>query len=266
MRIKLKKRYLLILALMSILFYLFWGPLFPWNPIKIGYKKIISSKATIYITDMTEKDSMVYRINEVIQEEEKFHDLKYVDNFKIIILNKDSNMRRYLPWLKGSGYSVSLSPANLIYIGPTARKSPSGIAPYLKHELSHLLIDQNTSFKKAMMIHEQGWLAEGIAEYFSGRSFYSKNELIKIIKRNNLSVKDLHEKNPLNMSLPELKLNYSYYRYFIEFLIDTYGIKKLQRYLKKYITNPETYKKLFVDVYRIDLNEILYNFNSSLNE
>ena len=76
----------LLLVLVIIISYLFWGPLFPWNPIKIGYKKLTSSKATIYINHITERDSVVYRINEIILEEEKFHDLKYVDDFKIIIL------------------------------------------------------------------------------------------------------------------------------------------------------------------------------------
>ena len=96
---------------------------------KIGYTKISSSKATIYIAEMTERDSVVYRIDALIEEEEKFFDLKFVEKFKIIILNKDSHMKRYLPWLKGSGYSVSLSLANLIYIGPTARRLP--MARYL---------------------------------------------------------------------------------------------------------------------------------------
>jgi len=45
--------------------------------------------ATIYISDITEKDSVVYRINWDNMEEEKFHDLKYVDDFKIIVLNKE---------------------------------------------------------------------------------------------------------------------------------------------------------------------------------
>ena len=98
--------------LTGLVFYLFWGPLFPWNPIKIGYEKIDLSKGTVYINELTEKDSVVYRLDEILLEEEKFHDLKYVDNFKIIVLNKDSNMKRYLPWLKGSGYSVSLSLIN----------------------------------------------------------------------------------------------------------------------------------------------------------
>ena len=265
MSVKTKIIYLvLVLTLVFFLFYLFWGPLFPWNPVKIGYTKLNSSKATIYINDITERDSVVYRINEIILEEEKFHDLACVDDFKIIILNKESNMKRYLPWLKGSGYSVSLSIADVIYIGPTARKSPAGLEPYLKHELSHLLIDQNTTFKKALEIHKQGWLAEGIAEYFSGHSFYSKSEFLQLNKLNNLDFTSLYEKSPLDMSIKELKFKYTYYRFFIEFLVENYGIKKLQEYLREYINNPQVYKKLFLEVYDSDLDALLKKFNSIL--
>ena len=66
------------------------------------------------------------------------------------------------------------------------------------------------------------------------------------------------------MSWKELKFSYSYYRYFIEFLVKYYGIKKLQEYLKAYINKPENYNKIFVKVYSNDLDEILKKYIASL--
>lgn len=265
-KMKVKKRYwVLTFGLLILIVYLFWGPLFPWNPIKSGYEIISSSKATVYFSDLSERDSVVYHIEEIIREEEKFHDLKYADDFKIIILKKDSNMKRYLPWLKGSGYSVSLSLANVVYIGPTARKSSAGIEPYLKHELSHLLVGQNTTFKNGLKILDQGWFGEGIAEYFSGHSFYDKDEFLQLWKINNLQLSGLFEQNPHKMSAEELKLRYSYYGFFIEFLVENFGINKLQQYLKRYINNPENYKELFVEVYAVDFDQVVEQFDLSLN-
>jgi len=266
MALKIRKKYLvLLLVCMSIVSYLFWGPLFPWNPIKIGYIKIPASKATVYVNELTDKDSVFYHINEIIQEEEKFHGLEYVDQFKIVVLSRESNNKRYLPWLNGSGYSVSLSALNLIYIGSNARKSPIGIEPHLKHELSHLLIDQNTSFKKAMKIHKQAWFVEGIAEYLSGHSFYSKNELKKLVTMSQVSWIRFTEKSPQNMSWQELQLKYSYYKYFIEFLVETQGISKLQEYIKLYIHDPDSYNELFMKVYSMGLDEILKVYYSKLS-
>lgn len=258
-----KRTFFLLLVSVSIVGYLFWCPLFLWNPLKIGYEKITSPKATVYISELSVRDSVVYRMDEILREEEKFHALHYVDNFVIIILNENSDMRRYLPWIRGSGYSVSLSLANVIYIGPAARKSSSGIEPFLKHELSHLLMDQNTSFAKAMKIHEQGWFTEGVAEYYSGRYLYSKSEFFALAKKNGISFTSLYEKNPLKMSAAEAKLRYSYYRFFIEFLVDNYGIEKLQGYLKRYINNPDAYKDYFVEIYSKDVEVILQEYKSS---
>ena len=254
---KTKKKYWLLSIFVIFIAYMLWGPLFPWNPIKIGYTKISASKATIYVSELTEEDSVVYRIDEIIKEEEKFHGLQYVNNFKIIVLNKGSNNKRYLPWLNGSGYSVSVSPLNLIYIGAVARNAPSGIESYLKHELSHLLIDQNTTFSKAMTIHKQSLFTEGIAEYFSGHGFYSKNELMRLMRLNNVELRGLEEKKPQDMSWQELRMKYSYYKYFIEFLVETYGLKKLQDYLKIYLNNPGEYKKHFLEIYAMNLEEML---------
>ena len=91
MRTKIKLRYLALVLIFVVIVYLFWGPLFPWNPVKIGYTKIDSPKATIYIKNISHKDSVVYRIGEIIRAEEKFHDLRYQDHFKIIILDTQEN-------------------------------------------------------------------------------------------------------------------------------------------------------------------------------
>lgn len=62
-----------------------------------------------------------------------------------------------------------------------------------------------------------------------------------------------------------IRLKYTYYRVFIEFLIETYGIERFQAYLKSYINNPKGYKMIFPDVYNEGLNEILWNFNTYMN-
>jgi hypothetical protein len=259
-----KKQLFLASALLILIYYLFWGPLFPWNPIKAGYEKISSPFATVYITKMTDKDSVVYKIDQLLHEEENFHNLTYKDEFKIIIVSEESNMKRFVPWLAGSGYSVSLSLINVIYIGPIARKSTDGIKRYLKHELSHMLIAQNTTFEKGRLIHEQAWLSEGMAEYYSGHQFYSKSEFINLCRMKNFQFNSLSQKSPLDMSLNELKFNYTYYGLFIEFLINHYGTGKFHQYLTTYIENPEDYKDHFITIYESKLTEILNLFKHSL--
>ncbi|MBC8374483.1 MAG: hypothetical protein H8E26_00475 [FCB group bacterium] len=262
---KKKVTYIVALFSLGLLIYLFWGPLFPWSPIKPGFQKIPSSKANVYIQNMTLSDSIVYQIDQILKDEEIFHQLNYKDRVTVIIVDPKTSMKRFAPWLQGSGYSVSLSMLNLIYIGPRARQSSFGIKTYLKHELSHMLMDQNTSFRKALKMHEQGWLLEGVAQHFSGHHFYSRSEFIALCKTNQISFSSLNEQNPLDMSFPNLKLNYTYYQLFVDFLVGEYGLDALQNYIKQYIEEPDSYEQIFVNIYDNDLEMILHAFKTSLN-
>ena len=265
MKIKSRRKFFFLTFLLLVVLYLLWGPLFPWNPLKFGFKKIESPKATVYITDFN-GENVVYKLDEILQEGEKFHGMGFKEKFKIIILGKESNMKRYLPWMKGSGYSVKLGFLNVIYIGANARNSQYGIGVFLKHEISHLLIHQNTSSSgNNLEILKQGWLAEGVATYFGGPHYYEKNEFIELWTENGLTFDNLYEENPLEMDRSIFRLKYTYYRFFIEFLIETYGIEKFQAYLKSYINNPKSYKIIFPEVYNEELNEILRKYNAYMN-
>ncbi len=220
----------------------------------------------MYITERN-GDSTVYGIDRIIQEAEEFHDLKFKKKFTVVILGKKSNMKRFLPWLRGTGYSVKLGYANLIYIGANARTSLYGIRVFLKHEISHLLLHQNmVSGMDNLKVRDQGWLSEGVATYFGGPHNYEKSEFVECWKRNNLTFDSLYEENPLKMGRSTIGLKYTYYRFFVQFLIDTYGLEKLQFYLKEYTRDALNYKILFSKVYGEDLDEILKKFDSYMNQ
>ena len=262
MRIRYRKKHIFFAILLLFVLYLLWGPLFPWNPVKPGYKKIESENATVYITEF-DGDSVVYKLDEIIQEEEAFHGLEFKEKFRIVVLGKESNMKRYLPWIRGKGYSVKLGSLNVIYIGTNARNSTYGIGVFLKHEISHLLIHQNTSSSSNNMeILKQGWLAEGIATYFGGPLYFEKEEFTEIWNKNGLSFNMLYEENPHEMSGDYFQLKYTYYRFFIEFLLDTYGMEKFHEYLKSYTENPKDYKIIFSQVYNEEIDEILRKYSA----
>ena len=149
--------------------------------------------------------------------------MRFKEKFKIIILGKESNMKRYLPWMSGSGYSVKLGFVNVIYIGANARNSQHGIGVFLKHEISHLLIHQNTSSSgNNLEILKQGWLAEGVATYFGGPHYYEKNEFIELWTENGLTFDNLYEENPLEMDRSIFRLKYTYYRFLLIIHLNNY--------------------------------------------
>jgi hypothetical protein len=128
------------------------------------------------------------------------------------------------------------------------------------------LIHQNTSSSSNNLeIQKQGWLSEGVATYFGGPHYFEKNQFIELWKDKGMAFDSLYEENPLEMDGTVIRLKYTYYRFFIEFLIETYGSEKFQAYLKNYMNDPKSYKTIFPEVYNEDLNEILRKFNAYMN-
>ena len=262
-----KKYYIILFILLLLIIYLFWGPLFPWSPIKPGYEHFASSKISLSIKERTAQDSVVLRMDQVIKDEETFHGLKFKSRVRIIVTGKNSNIRRFTPWIPGKGYSISLSALNLVYIGPTSRKSKFGIEPYIKHELSHMLIGQNTDgLDKKMEMLRQSWLVEGLAIYFGGPRFYSKDEVRAFFIMHGMEFSSLHEANIKEVPMDVQRLYYSYYGYFTEFLIRRYGLGKMQQYLKAYIEDPFTYEELFFEVYGSNKKGILLAFTDYMHK
>lgn len=71
--------------------------------------------------------------------------------------------------------------------------------------------------------------------------------------------------NPHEMGKNIIRLKYTYYRYFIEFLIESYGLEKLQAYIKSYLENPQNYAELFPEIYKKELNDVLNDFDVYMN-
>jgi hypothetical protein len=69
------RKFFFLSFFLIVVLYLFWGPLFPWNPMKFGFKKIESSKATVYINEFND-EGVVYKLDEILKEEEEFHGMR----------------------------------------------------------------------------------------------------------------------------------------------------------------------------------------------
>ncbi len=113
---------------------------------------------------------------------------------------------------------------------------------------------------------DQGWLAEGAATYFGGPHYYEKAGFVEYWESYNLAFDSLYEQNPWKMDRNIFAQKYTYYRFFVQFLIDAYGLEKFQAYVKEYLRAPLDYKLLFPKVYNEDLNGILKKFDAYMHQ
>ena len=83
--------------------------------------------------------------------------------------------------IKTKGKSVIMITGDVIYIRP--QKRPYPIGQYLKHELSHCLLFQNTNLSAARKMRMQRWVVEGTAVAVGGPRYMSRSEFAERLHR-----------------------------------------------------------------------------------
>lgn len=271
-----KLKYLFIASMIILGFAIYstlFGKLFPYSPIIIGFSKNELSNTTIYIEEKTNYTSIsdLKTIDSFIPFVENFHNLHFKKKPRIFIF-KDKN----------SYYQHSLTKARFcafyngdIIISPWALKeAKSGkisLEIYMKHELSHSLIHQQSGIIRSSQY--PAWLLEGIAVYSSnqlGTTWYpSKNETYDYIKKGNFMPPE-YFKTPKEDQIAlnvkhRIPFMYSEFACIVDFLVEKYGKDKLLLYMRKLINN-KNHNKVFKDVFGLEFSECINDFRNSANQ
>ncbi len=261
------KKMIMVMALFLVIglcFYqLFWGRLFPWSPMKFDYLQLNTLKATIILPNNFSLPEKLQNIDNLFTEVEQFHQLKF--NKRVtIILPKTINQFTGFTGQK-SAVACSLQTGTVIYLSPKIFDEKRDIAAILKHELSHVILYQHTSFFKSYKIPR--WLNEGVAIYSGNpRDYYEGMEFTELVVNQGYFF-DILSPGQTVKKIPQEYRNkfiYAEYRSFIAFLVEKYGIGKLQNYLKSVIVHPELERAIFKRIYRIELPEMLISFREEV--
>jgi hypothetical protein len=152
----------LLISLLALLF----GPGFPFCPIIIGFKTQDIGRAEIFYHDKQYLDPI--KINLIIEENELLHGLKYKDKVQIVLT--DSSNEFYRLTLNQFRFTTFPPFGRVIVSGRNLKDFEEGkihIYTYLKHELSHALIFQNSKLIEYFNGNIPTWFLEGLATYYS---------------------------------------------------------------------------------------------------
>ncbi len=252
------------ISLFALMMWLFWGPLFVFSPIKIGYDTIKLSKVDIFVEDKLNIDPTLLRIEEIMREEEEFHGLNYRKKINIVIMNDNSEFKRFIPWLGQKAGAVNISSINTIYFGTNLQIDSETMEVYLKHELSHALIVHYCSFINALEIFNQGWFVEGIATLIGDPVFFTRRELAEECRKRNISFDSVLSGNPHSFTRKEIYFRYTYFRYFVEYFREKYGKEKFYEFMMNYFEKPKEYPRIYQDIFGININEDIKNYGKEL--
>lgn len=210
----------------------------------------ISGKGEIFLDKNIEQNVDLTIIPVCLQDNEVSHGINYNKPIKIIICEDDQASGKIfkLYKTKASGFAFSddlivINYNNLYRLGYTFES-------IIRHESSHTLIKQNIKsyYKKMLTFSNRSiWFSEGFALYNQRLVIYTQDEIRTVIEEYNIvydNRSDNFRTNPQN-----LRLDYSLYYHFMDYLITKYGKDKLKEYMSlmidNYATSERSYKIIF---------------------
>jgi hypothetical protein len=243
-----------------------FGPLLPWSPIKPGYNSISYAHADVYVNKNEPEPEDYKLVDRMIAEAEEFHGLKFQKRVKVIDCKNWGDCQRSWFWMNVKPLGgVTLGTGDVIYLTPRLKERNFSIAEFLRHELSHALISQNTTIRNSLKMTEQAWFSEGMAVWFGDQKAYlSREEFLEKAKTADLT--KVIDPAQMNRESPDWSARFVYpaQRYFLEYLKQTHGPDRFHQFLVKYIHAPDDYQKLFTETYQQSLTDTVRQFEQAL--
>jgi hypothetical protein len=237
------------------------GPLFPWSPLKPGYTHFVLHRADIYYPSGTTLDDAYQQVDRFIEEAETFHRLKMPERVTVIAPRGWNDFHLQVPWLRGTNMgAATLLPGTVIFVTPKLAEMHFDTAEFLRHELSHAILDQNMTMWRANQLSAEQWLYEGLAVDFGRqKSYLTDDEFIARAKTEPLAP-------VFDGNNSDIRFNYIAWRNFLEFLIATRGRDKFQDYLLRVMENPKQARVVFAEYFGKTLDGAVAEFQATVTK
>ncbi len=251
-----------IAIIIALLYALFFGSLLFINPIKFGMRNKQSERAVVYTSNIYELNPVYNFVDEYMSEAETLYGLKYKKKVNIYVATSQQEFSRLVPpWIGDGVGGVTLRVGNTIYINPIKIEGNNySEAEFLKHELVHELVFQNSSALTHFVMSSQAWMLEGMATHFGGPNYYNENEFVALMRDKKLIYNDKSGKLFDNLDPNDPKFNYTLYKFFIKYLIDKYGMGTFKTFMNQYLESPGNYKLIFFEVFDKPFQVIVEDF------
>lgn len=237
------------------------GPLLPWSPVKPGYTHFILHRADIYYPSGTMLDESYKQIDVFIEEAETFHRLKMADRITVIAPSTWTAFHRQAPWQRGTAIAgLTLQTGTVIFITPKVAEKHFDPAEFLRHELSHAILNQNMPLWRGHKMNAQPWLFEGIAVDFGRqKSYLTEEEFTARAQTQPLAP-------AFNGDNSDMRFNYVAWRYFVEYMMTKRGRERFQDYLLRVMQDPDQARAVFPELFGLSFDAAIQEFQAKLKE
>jgi hypothetical protein len=240
-----------------------FGPLLPWSPLKLGYNRTSFARADVYLGSAHAPMPDYAQVEQMMREAEAFHGLRFHRRIKVIECKNWADCDRAMPWLNTHGLGgVTLATGDVIYLTPKLREKQFSTAEFLRHELSHALLSQNTTIYSTYKLNEQPWFFEGLAVSFGRQQDYLKRDAFLLqAKQTEL----LGYLDPAKRATPwNARFAYPAQRYFIEYVKEQLGAERFQQFLEGNIAEPLQWRRNFTAVFGQPFEQVAQAYEQAL--
>ena len=234
------------------------GPLFPWSPVKPGYTHFTLHRADIFYPSGTTLELPYQQVDTFIEQAERFHQLKMADRVTVIAPRSWTDFHLQAPWQRGPVAGLTLQTGTVIFITPKVAEKHLDTAEFLRHELSHAILDQNMTLWRGHKMNSQPWLYEGLAVDFGRqKSYLTEGEFISRAQTQPLAP-------AFNGDNSDMRFNYVAWRYFLEHTIQAHGRDKFQDYLLRVMQDPDQARTVFPEFFKISFDDAIEEFQTAV--
>ncbi len=243
-----------------------YGPLLPWSPVHPGYEEHEFARAKVLYPVGSKYPEVLTHVDEYITRAEKFHRLAMKSRVTMVLCSDWSDFKRFMPHLRGrEAAGVTIATGTVIYITPKVAEKGFDLGEYVRHELSHAVLNQNQPLVEALRMTRQQWFSEGLAVCFGEqKSYISPEEFLGLARKQDLGpiidpVRRREAQRPI-----DIRVGYQAWRYFLEYLIEARGRDRFQQFLTSYLADPGNYRALFERTYGISFTQAIADFETAI--
>lgn len=252
-------------------YHLLWGRLAPFSPIVAGFDRRESPGAVVYSHNGAPIPGPGV-IDRLVDRVEAWHGLKFPAKPQILFCRSD---REYGRITGHRARFVAFPGQGRLYVSAhallEANEGRIHLDVYLAHELSHVLLYQNMSFRRALSY--PGWLLEGVAVRSSDQmgvdGYYTKEATLAaigqgyfvppddwgtILRKQKTSIRDLPLEN-------KMWFIYAEFGCLVDRLIENYGRDAFLRFLRATL-NERDVPGAFRRVFGVGFGEFLGSFRA----
>lgn len=208
-----------------------YGPGLPWSPLHPGYQELRLERVRVLSPPGRELPHPYTQLDELLKEAERFHGYSAPRRITVVVAGDWSRFRRLVPWISSHGIgAITMATGTAIYVSPRLDERGLDHGEYLRHELSHAVLAQNTSIPKTLRFNDDECFYEGVAVYFGRqRSYVSQAEFMNRWRRDGVA----RHLGPGNAESAHVEIRYRYvvWRNFVDYLDHTYGRARLTAFL-----------------------------------